>query len=562
MWGGLVRALALVAVLFAAAARAEAQPVVNNDFFQSDLRQALEDIAVQANVNIILDPTVQGVVTVTIRDASVDKALDLLLAGTPYRVQRTKDYYLVYSVDATSELLTNVSTTKVVSLTHLSPEAARALLAEPLRQYVRFVTGAGSRLAITAPPDIMQRILADLQEIDQPTGDTIFVTLKNIGAEQARSLLPENLQIFVRADQSRNILSITAPGNSARMILRQLEELDKPGPALALAPPDVYDTRIIKLNHVPVKSLLNILPASVEPFIRSDEASNTIAISAPDHIAKKIALSVAQFDVPRQHIMLEARIVVMDKSDGLNFGGDLTMATVEAGFNRSSTGNDYEISVGYLRTQTFTNALTLALNLMSQNDEATIVANPQVLAQDGVPAEIKVTREEYIQIDAVNNGLIRGQLERIETGTILNITPTVGSNGVLTLKMDLEVSDVISRGSQGLPVVSRRTAKSTIQIQNGGTATVAGLVDSRSQIGDSGTPGLRNLPLIGRMFRTDTLRHDARQVAIFVTATLVDADGNRLNPKRRQPRQTVKVDEETFRAELDKALTSLGVVGN
>ena len=155
---------------------------------------------------------------------------------------------------------------------------------------------------------------------------------------------------------------------------------------------------------------------------------------------------------------------------------------------------------------------------------------------------------------------MRGQLEQIETGTILSITPQVGVNGSMTLDMNLEVSDVVSRGAQGLPVVSRRTAKSTVQLESGGTAAVAGLVDSRTQMRSEGLPGSHQLPLLGRGFRTDTLRHNARQVAIFVTATLVDANGNRLDGAPTGSSPAANVDEELYRLELLTALAEMGVV--
>ncbi len=557
-----VRALLVcAATLCATETSAQEEPVVDNVFFQSDLREAIEDVAAQAGVNIIADPTVQGVVSVTIENSTVERALDLLLAGTEFQVQETPDYYLVYSADASSELLTEVSETQVVKLQHVSPDTARTLLPAPLQQYVRYDTGSSTRVVVTAPRNILARILSDLERIDQGNGETIFMTLEHSGAEQARALLPENLQVFTRVDTTRNIVAITAPERATSVIVSHLTRVDEPGPALSLETANVFETQFIKLNHVTSASMLNLLPNTVADYVRADEVSNAISISAPDHIARRIISNIRTVDVPRRHIMLEARIVVMDRADSLNFGGNLSFPQVQAGFNQSSVGGtQYDISVGYLQTRTFTNALNLTLNLLSQNDEATIVANPKVLAQDGIPAEIKVTTEEYLQISADDNGVVRGQLEQIETGTILSITPQVGVNGSMTLDMNLEVSDVVSRGAQGLPVVSRRTAKSTVQLESGGTAAVAGLVDSRTQMRSEGLPGSHQLPLLGRGFRTDTLRHNARQVAIFVTATLVDANGNRLDGAPTGSSPAANVDEELYRLELLTALAEMGVV--
>ena len=81
--------LALAIMVWPAAA--QERPLVSNVFYQSDLRQALEDVAAQAKVNIIADPSVQGVVSVTLDNVTVHQAIDLLLAGTEYQMQVTPD---------------------------------------------------------------------------------------------------------------------------------------------------------------------------------------------------------------------------------------------------------------------------------------------------------------------------------------------------------------------------------------------------------------------------------------------------------------------------------------
>ena len=182
------------------------------------------------------------------------------------------------------------------------------------------------------------------------------------------------------------------------------------------------------------------------------------------------------------------------------------------------------------------------------------------MAQDGREAEIRVTTEEWFQITSDVGTFLRADLREIETGTVLLITPRIGPDGDLTLDMNIEVSDVVSRGREGLPVVSRRTARSTFQIESGGTAAVAGLVDTRSQVGSEGVPGISNIPLLGHAFRTDTLTHRARQVAVFVTATVVGEDSYQFQTgRKRPPAAGAEIDEALFRLELESVLDGLYV---
>ena len=550
-------ALAMVIAL-PPAASAEETPTVDNVFFQTDLRQALEDIAAQTGVNIITDPSVSGIVSVSLEDVELERALDLVLAGTGFRVSRQPDYYLVFNPDASADFFTDVAQTRLIRLDNLTPSSARSLLAQPLQRYVR-VDEASERLAVTAPADLMERIEADLRLLDRGDDEaTTFVALEFIRPENARNLLPENLQRFVRTDPDRNTLAVTAPEENRTEILGMISRLDVPRAPASTETPDIHRTRIVKLQHARAENTLALLPASLEEYVRADAESNTLAISAPRHLADGILADINAIDVPRQHVMLDARVVVLERADLLDFGTDFRWPQITAG-GRFADDVDFpwEVRIGYSPSREFTNALSLSLNFLSTREQATIISSPQVLAQDGITSEIRVTTEEFFQIVADDSVLARAQLEQIETGSILSITPRVGRSGGLTLDMDLEVSDVVGRGENNLPVISRRTAQSTVRIEDGGTAAVAGLVDARAQMQHRGVPGTRSIPLLGRLFGTDNLTHQARQVAIFVTATIVDEDGQRFRTGARPAPRIRDVTDDQYRAELRDALSTL-----
>jgi type II secretory pathway component GspD/PulD (secretin) len=213
------------------------------------------------------------------------------------------------------------------------------------------------------------------------------------------------------------------------------------------------------------------------------------------------------------------------------------------------------VQVGYSTDKTFTNALLLTLNLMKQNDDLAIVASPEILAQDSREAEIKVTTDEYFQISAVGGLYVQSQLEKIESGTIMKITPRIGDRGEITLEMNVEVSDVVARGSTGLPVVNRRSAKSTLRVRDGGTAAVAGLMDTRNSANRRKVPFVGDVPGLNALFTKDDNRSSSKQVAIFITATLVTDNKARSEPKERHPAQTV--DPVLYRQQLSAALKKL-----
>lgn len=543
---------------FTSLANAQPVPNVDNVFFQTDLRQALEDMSAQTGVNIIADPSVNGIVSVSLEDVPLDKALELVLAGTGYRVAERSGYYLVFSPDTAADFFTDVAETRLIRLKNLTPDSARSLLSQPLQRYVT-VDAASDRLAITAPPDVLSRIESDLRLLDRGDDiETSFYALEFIRSENARSLLPSNLQRYVRIDPERNTIAITAPGKNRVEILSMLRRLDVPRAPASTDAPDVHRTRIVKLQHARAENTLALLPAALSDYVRADAESNTLAVSAPRHLVDGIMADIHSIDVPRRHVMLDARVVVLERADLLDFGTDFRWPQVSAGGAFADNIDfPWAVRIGYSPSREFTNALSLTLNFLSTNQQATIISSPQVLAQDGITSEIRVTTEEFFQIVAEDAVFARAQLEQIETGTILSITPRVGGNGGLTLDMNLEVSDVVGRGNDNLPVVSRRTAQSTVRIEDGGTAAVAGLVDTRSQMQQRGIPGTQSVPLLGRLFGTESLNHQARQVAIFVTATIVSEDGQRFQTGS-QPAPVIRnVSDEQYRAELEAALSGM-----
>ncbi len=397
---------------------------ISNVFIDTDLREVLQDIAAQAQVIIIPDPTVEGLVTAELNEVTLEQALDIVLAGTGLSVMKAKKYYLVYSPDPRGSAFNEISQTRLVRL-----------------QYAL--------------------------------------------AQDAQRLLSPNLQ----------------------------------------------------------------------PYGRADERSHTLLVTAPESLLERILADIAVIDQTPRHVMLDVRVVVMERTDLLNLGVTWDFPAVRAGaFTNSTEGTNWPwgLQIGYTPAREFTASLNLALNLLEQNLEASIVASPQVMAQDGKPAQVAVTTEEYFQI-ATTGVFTTAQLQQIESGTSLQITPRIGTDDKVTLQIQVEVSDVVSRGENNLPIVTRRQATNTVTIQSGGTAVLAGLMDSRTDTTWRSVPGASRAPLVGRLFENEGARASSRQIAVLVTASLLD---DTAGPQNWRSERVVipPVDTELFRAALRESL--------
>jgi len=326
------------------------------------------------------------------------------------------------------------------------------------------------------------------------------------------------------------------------------------------------ETRRIKMNYIKSEEAVKMLSKPMQKFASANVTSNTVSVTAPPALLERIISDLKLIDQPSRHIMLDARVVAMEHGDLLNLGLQWDWPKIKAGTFSDSEHHGggatervdwpWGVQIGYTPGQEFTNSLLLTLNLLAQNDEATVIASPQVLAQDGQQAEIKVVTQEYFKISQESYMYTRFELETIETGTTLTITPHIGDNNEITLEISAEVSDVIARGADNLPVVTRRTTKNTVRIEDGGTAAVAGLIDSRKRFQKIRTPGLAEIPILGALFRNTNKTESSRQVSVFITARLMP-ETDRLRQESLEDQALIELVNKEFKKDLQDALMRL-----
>lgn len=99
---------------------------------------------------------------------------------------------------------------------------------------------------------------------------------------------------------------------------------------------------------------------------------------------------------------------------------------------------------------------------------------------------------------------------------MLDVTPRVNDNGNVILDVTQEVSDVATTVSSGIdsPTIQRRRLRSVIATRDGATVALGGLIRDSSSKGNSGVPWLKDIPVIGNLFKTNTA--DTRRTELVV----------------------------------------------
>ena len=145
----------------------KAGPLISNVFYETDIRQALTDLAAQTGINIVPGPRVRGYVTAEFIDEPLERCLDKLLTPLGFSYGWLGDYYIVGVPEPDSPIFPLIAESERVSLEYLNTSSLRPLLSEYYLNYLHFDDSSNS-LVITAPRSIIDGFLRHLSRIDQP----------------------------------------------------------------------------------------------------------------------------------------------------------------------------------------------------------------------------------------------------------------------------------------------------------------------------------------------------------------------------------------------------------
>jgi pilus assembly protein CpaC len=193
-------------------------------------------------------------------------------------------------------------------------------------------------------------------------------------------------------------------------------------------------------------------------------------------------------------------------------------------------------------------SITSQINLLAQDGKAWELAAPELAARSGGVADFLVGGE--VPIPVTGGVLGQTQVTYHDYGIKLHISPVVNSDGDIATDMSTEVSRIDPTVTvQGYPGFITRRAETQVNVHEGQTIVISGLVDALGSDAFNRLPGLGDLPVLGALFRSRNFQAKRTELVIFVTPIVVDPDSqknkqmiNRSNQMRDDLRKTVGSD--------------------
>jgi len=172
-----------------------------------------------------------------------------------------------------------------------------------------------------------------------------------------------------------------------------------------------------------------------------------------------------------------------------------------------------------------------AFDLSERAGLATTLATPNLTTVSGETATFQAGGSFPIP---TASGLGATSVQFRDFGVLLTYTPTVLSNGRISLRVKPEVSDISSQGAVRIngfeiPAITTRTVETTVELGSGQSMMIAGLMSNSLQSSIDKVPGAGDLPIIGSLFRSNGWRKNETELVVVITPYLVKpVDGSKI----------------------------------
>jgi len=431
-----------------------------------------------------------GTIAINVHDADVVEVLRLL--GTQAGMNVVPDASVKH--DRVSLHLENV--TFELAMTAL----ARAYDLQTRREGNILLVGSASS---------MNRRFGAIAADDSLSAHTAIFPVRNAKAEDLVKPLSEALVsgTIVLADRRTSAVIVTGSQPTLLRAKALIEALDAPGGTSSGRLTSVIPLKFVRASEA-LKLLKGFIP---DGDSAADDRQNAILTTGTSEAIDTVRTFITAIDHPSRQVLFEVKVVDLtpqnDSSNvGLQFGGiDLV--------GQPSSGATSFILAGS------TLQLNATINLLVSKGSAKVLATPRLVTLNNHEASMLIGETYPIIYFDIRSG--NQQIQNIDIGVKLRMTPTIGSDGSIVAELHPEYSE-IQGFEQSYPIIANRKIDSTLRVQNGQTIVLGGLLREITSETVTKLPLLGDLPILGPIFRSRQTSSERDEIVFLITPHIVD----------------------------------------
>lgn len=253
------------------------------------------------------------------------------------------------------------------------------------------------------------------------------------------------------------------------------------------------------------------------------EENNSLMFYGTEDEFRVIQEALKQIDVLPRQVMIEAFLAEVTLNNNLRYGVQWFFDSSEntVTLSATDTGSVASQFPGFSYVYSGKANARIVLNALQSKTEVKILSAPKISVLNNQKASLQVGDQVPI-VTQTSQGTDAGgapiisTIQMRDTGVILEVTPRVNDNGNVILDVMQEVSEVAQTTSSGIdsPTIQRRKIHSVVATRDGFTVALGGLIRESGGVGNSGIPLLKDMPVVGNLFRNNT--SDTRRTELVV----------------------------------------------
>lgn len=333
------------------------------------------------------------------------------------------------------------------------------------------------------------------------------------------------------AKKHANILQIKTEEDYIKERQSELDAQNK------LKSKDPIVTKVFSISFGTLADMVKVIKeyASERGGVIQDERTNKLIVKDTAENIQKISKVIKLLDTPTPQVLIEAKIVEAEEDTTLNLGFQDGGFSGNYRFTGTPSANDATFSLSPSPTAT-TGVFGAAINvfrriedlnfkidLLEANSKAEIISAPRVVTQNKQAAQISTNRSIQIENITVNNGITSVGFQALNANLSLDVTPQVSNDGSIALQIAMSKGDFSPSPGDAPPGTTTNNINTTVLVDNGSTVVIGGLYIANKANSEKGIPFLKDIPLLGWLFKSGVSEvKSRRELIVFLTPRILN----------------------------------------